>query len=1307
MFNVNSSNSLFSAKVKVNYFNELDYIFTDQSQNTSVWQLSDSANLNLQLSPLDYTNIPQTESVVLNEYGVDERLTFKYTLPNAKLYYPEPFIASPSYLHSDLYFLNILQYWYWLWFIFVYLIIFFFISFLSVVRWCSTHKRPRRETRGVSRSKCGDLITACVPVSWAASIIVSESTDTSDLNDGFGTGEIVVGVRAYQWGWEYYYPKKIDLLYNVTPSYSTFVGNSLKYNHTSGTTSSTNNFWKQYQTKSQDSPIIPASVVFNTLSSLDDAPQTNFDQVGVNTLKLSASFPRIRNNTKIYNTHLLITPTNYAHHSYNLNTLYSSPNDFLSSTDFGITRTTNFLPAISTVTNSESTIDSSSFEKFLDVQTNKTPFSTTLTEKPNKALISGNKWDYNLTLFSTPNDFLTSSDRLSTPTIADSEDKILPTDQSLQQQQFINPNKSYDFFTKTLTNHKNNFLSDNTNSLSALSHRIFTNTPSSPLTSTSHQRNRFTNSFYEGTAFNEQLSYNPTKVKSHLDELTSSSISANSGSPDKIPTPLSELYWSTSWFNLNTPLRLSFLSKYNRDSNGSYFPTFNLYADYDFRNEQAVTLLEDLFWESSYSSYNFYDYISTFESLKTPLTPTPIVDESLNWYTPINMNSPETLITANKSLQNPTNMLNIQSDELFIQPKTIKLAQFATLPLLSELNETEDAYSQAKQYATRLQSLNSNILTVSNIFNSTTSSTKVFNQFSASFQDFGWLENHQKNTYTNDLINYYMGWQLGYTENYSQVKPQSFISSNPLKESLKIRLSVRDSIINNNAFQKVFRSRLDENRAHISTSHFATTSVEQPFINDKSVPYTSLLGKNRFFFYQTPFYNKTFTANTNAITSLYTQNNTQMFEFPFLDATQSDLIRYTWMDGYSKWIYVDVQPSSVSRYSTLNVPYLRKPYDFNTNSSDTFSDLDTYYMRASRTRRNYLPNWLYSPILFTRQFLLNQTDSLLINLSSTTNELGSLLFTMNLIDSLSFNKIYTLDHTNVISGSLSGNNIHGKSTQRMFSGVNSYFSETTNFLDILTKREHLLRDYWFSKKNTIYLPKKFVAIPENPILRELIASFQFEDPLNFANEYSRDYFYSSLTYFKFLQFKSLATLLTNSTQLLPLNSSTFNKYILFYFMNNDSKSTSNMSNLYRNQFRPLRKGVNSMLRLHSTGAVAMPIEMRLQILASSKDVIHSWAIPSASIKIDCIPGYTSHRIMKFLITGVYWGQCQEICGRYHHWMPIVVYFINRDLFFLWCTHFIYKPAHYDSWNISDRKFANFVRFVSYDKSSWLTEISNH
>jgi heme/copper-type cytochrome/quinol oxidase subunit 2 len=137
----------------------------------------------------------------------------------------------------------------------------------------------------------------------------------------------------------------------------------------------------------------------------------------------------------------------------------------------------------------------------------------------------------------------------------------------------------------------------------------------------------------------------------------------------------------------------------------------------------------------------------------------------------------------------------------------------------------------------------------------------------------------------------------------------------------------------------------------------------------------------------------------------------------------------------------------------------------------------------------------------------------------------------------------------------------------------------------------------------------------------------------------------------------------------------------------------------------MRKGITNMLRLHGTGAVALPIELRLQILASSRDVIHSWAIPSAGIKIDCIPGYTSHRIMIFFTPGIYWGQCMEICGRYHHWMPIILYFMKRDLFFLWCTHFMSKSDFDTTWGINDRQFTDYVRFVSYDRMTWLTEIS--
>jgi heme/copper-type cytochrome/quinol oxidase subunit 2 len=128
------------------------------------------------------------------------------------------------------------------------------------------------------------------------------------------------------------------------------------------------------------------------------------------------------------------------------------------------------------------------------------------------------------------------------------------------------------------------------------------------------------------------------------------------------------------------------------------------------------------------------------------------------------------------------------------------------------------------------------------------------------------------------------------------------------------------------------------------------------------------------------------------------------------------------------------------------------------------------------------------------------------------------------------------------------------------------------------------------------------------------------------------------------------------------------------------------------------------LRLQASGAIALPIEIRLQILASSKDVIHSWAVPSAGIKIDCVPGYSSHKIMIFLIAGIYWGQCFEVCGRYHHWMPIVVYFMKRDLFFLWCSHFVFLNSSNANLVMNDRLLGAYNKQVSVDPTEWLIEL---
>jgi len=67
-------------------------------------------------------------------------------------------------------------------------------------------------------------------------------------------------------------------------------------------------------------------------------------------------------------------------------------------------------------------------------------------------------------------------------------------------------------------------------------------------------------------------------------------------------------------------------------------------------------------------------------------------------------------------------------------------------------------------------------------------------------------------------------------------------------------------------------------------------------------------------------------------------------------------------------------------------------------------------------------------------------------------------------------------------------------------------------------------------------------------------------------------------------------------------------------------------------------------------------------------------VPSLGVKADCIPGYSSHRSMRFSWRGAYWGQCMEVCGRYHHWMPITVRVCHSDAFVRWFTAFVSGAA---------------------------------
>ena len=81
--------------------------------------------------------------------------------------------------------------------------------------------------------------------------------------------------------------------------------------------------------------------------------------------------------------------------------------------------------------------------------------------------------------------------------------------------------------------------------------------------------------------------------------------------------------------------------------------------------------------------------------------------------------------------------------------------------------------------------------------------------------------------------------------------------------------------------------------------------------------------------------------------------------------------------------------------------------------------------------------------------------------------------------------------------------------------------------------------------------------------------------------------------------------------------------------------------------------------------VVLPTNIHVRLLVTAADVIHSWAVPSFGIKVDACPGRLSQTSLFLKREGVYYGQCSEICGVNHGFMPIVVRGVSADVFTNW------------------------------------------
>lgn len=70
--------------------------------------------------------------------------------------------------------------------------------------------------------------------------------------------------------------------------------------------------------------------------------------------------------------------------------------------------------------------------------------------------------------------------------------------------------------------------------------------------------------------------------------------------------------------------------------------------------------------------------------------------------------------------------------------------------------------------------------------------------------------------------------------------------------------------------------------------------------------------------------------------------------------------------------------------------------------------------------------------------------------------------------------------------------------------------------------------------------------------------------------------------------------------------------------------------------------------------VYLPVQTNIRVLVTSRDVLHSWAIPALGVKIDACPGRINQISLYIKRTGTFYGQCSELCGVQHSFMPIAV-----------------------------------------------------
>lgn len=90
--------------------------------------------------------------------------------------------------------------------------------------------------------------------------------------------------------------------------------------------------------------------------------------------------------------------------------------------------------------------------------------------------------------------------------------------------------------------------------------------------------------------------------------------------------------------------------------------------------------------------------------------------------------------------------------------------------------------------------------------------------------------------------------------------------------------------------------------------------------------------------------------------------------------------------------------------------------------------------------------------------------------------------------------------------------------------------------------------------------------------------------------------------------------------------------------------------------------------------IVLPIQTEIRVLVTAADVIHSWTVPALGVKVDAVPGRLNQLGFTINNPGIYYGQCSEICGANHSFIPITIEVVNIKSFINWISNFELKSS---------------------------------